>query len=226
MVRPSGNTDKKLIQAAIALFPETGFTNLKVRDVAKKAGVNLGMFHYHFKNKEEFIRHILIDVYEQFFNTFQLETSTSDDPELRLRNAIRIMGKFFRENRKMIIPLINDVLFGNKEIQQFLAVNMQRHMKILLKIIKDCQKQGVIGNYPLDIILPFILGVQVAPSMIADLLEKTKISLPMELAKIIIAPKLISTKAVETRLDLALKALRPEPMDGHRKKVIPRRRKK
>ena len=210
MVRPSGNTDKKLVQAAIDLFPETGFTNLKIREVAKKANVNLGMFHYHFKSKEEFIRQIMQDIYERFFETFQFETSSAADPEMRLRNATRAMAKFVRGNRKMIIPLVNDMLLGNKEVQQFLIKNMQRHMKILLKIIKDCQREGIIEKTSLAIVLPFLLGGQIAPSIVANLLEKTKISLPMELAKAIIAPKLLSDKAVEQRLDLAMKALRPE----------------
>ncbi|MBC7946203.1 MAG: TetR/AcrR family transcriptional regulator, partial [Burkholderiales bacterium] len=49
MPRPSQNTDRRLIKAARKLLPETGCSGLNLRQVAVKAGVNLGMFHYHFK---------------------------------------------------------------------------------------------------------------------------------------------------------------------------------
>ena len=55
MSRPSKNTDRLLIEAAKELIPEAGFKGLKIREVARKAGVNLGMFNYHFKTKEKFL---------------------------------------------------------------------------------------------------------------------------------------------------------------------------
>ena len=210
MTRPTGNADKKLIKAALEIFPETGFTNLTIRDVVKRAGVNLGMFHYHFKSKKEFIRFILQDIYEQFFETFKIETAVIHDPETRLRNAVKAMSRFVRKHRKVVIPLVNDILLGHQEVQTFLAKNIHRHVKILLQIIKDCQKKKIIAKLPFAIILPFLLGTQIAPHIIANLLEKTKVPIPVELAKVLIIPVLISDKLMETRLDLAMKALRPE----------------
>jgi AcrR family transcriptional regulator len=35
----------------MALLPQTGCAGLSVRKVAERAGINLGMFHYHFKSR-------------------------------------------------------------------------------------------------------------------------------------------------------------------------------
>ena len=50
MARPSQNVDQRLLEAGLALLPQTGCAGLSVRRLADHAGVNLGMFHYHFKN--------------------------------------------------------------------------------------------------------------------------------------------------------------------------------
>ena len=47
--RPSRNLDRALLAAGRELLPERGCAGLSVREVADAAGVNLGMFHYHFK---------------------------------------------------------------------------------------------------------------------------------------------------------------------------------
>lgn len=218
MARPAGNADEKLIKAAFELFPHTGFTHLKVREVAKKAGVNLGMFHYHFKNKEAFVERMMQDIYEQFFEKFQLETSISDDPETRLRNAIKSMSRFIRENRKYAFAFINDILVGNPTVQLFLTKNFNRHLKIFMKIIKECQKKRVIKKISLPVLLPFIMGSQIAPNFVAYLFETTKVPLPMELSKAVIVPKLLSEKAVEERLNLAINALRADNDNQRRKR--------
>ncbi|MBN1226445.1 MAG: TetR/AcrR family transcriptional regulator, partial [Deltaproteobacteria bacterium] len=49
MPRPSKNTDKRLIQAALKMLPKTGCSGLSLRSVARIADVNPGMFYYHFK---------------------------------------------------------------------------------------------------------------------------------------------------------------------------------
>ena len=59
MSRPSRNVDALLLRAGRELYPETGAAGLSIRKVAERAGVNLGMFHYHFRTKEAFVRQLL-----------------------------------------------------------------------------------------------------------------------------------------------------------------------
>ena len=59
MTRPSRNQDQLLIQAAKRLLPEMGISGMSLQRIADECGVNLGMFHYHFKTKDAFIRKVL-----------------------------------------------------------------------------------------------------------------------------------------------------------------------
>jgi AcrR family transcriptional regulator len=70
MPRPSQNLDLALLQAGHALFPDAGCARLSVRAVAAAAGVNVGMFHYHFRSKDDFLRALLAQVYEDVFRAW------------------------------------------------------------------------------------------------------------------------------------------------------------
>ncbi len=59
MVRPSQNIDQLLLDAGLALLPGTGCAGFSVRKLTQLAGVNLGMFHYHFGSKQGLYREVL-----------------------------------------------------------------------------------------------------------------------------------------------------------------------
>ncbi len=47
------DTKRKIIQAALEIFPELGFENTSMRLIAEKCGITKPAVYYYFKNKEE-----------------------------------------------------------------------------------------------------------------------------------------------------------------------------
>jgi AcrR family transcriptional regulator len=99
MTRPSAHLDRKLVSAARAMLPETGFSGLAVRAVARRAGVNVGMFHYHFKTKEIFLRRVLQECYEDFLQNFREAAQAPGSSRARLRRVLVSFARFARDNR-------------------------------------------------------------------------------------------------------------------------------
>src|SRR5689334_22980429 len=99
MARPSRSLDRKLLAAARAMPPRTGFSGLSVRDVSRRAGVNVGMFHYHFKTEIACQRRLRQETYEYFFVNFREAADGPGDPRERLRLVLIAFGKFGRDNR-------------------------------------------------------------------------------------------------------------------------------
>jgi len=56
---------EQLLKTGIDLFSRKSYHATGLREITKKAGVPIGSFHYHFKNKEEFA----LEVLDYFFNT-------------------------------------------------------------------------------------------------------------------------------------------------------------
>ena len=105
MPRPSRNLDKALLAAGRELFPDRGCAGMSIREVAEAAGVNLGMFHYHFKSREAFLRALMQQGYETMFATLSLELARPSDTVSTLRYALRAIARFVRDNRRFLAAL-------------------------------------------------------------------------------------------------------------------------
>ncbi len=205
MSRPSRNTDLLLTEEARKILPKTGFTGLNLREVASKAGVNLGMFHYHFKTKREFTRRVLETIYEEFFLDLSIEASRGEAPLENLRSALNSMGRFSRNNRALILSLIGDVLNGDREVVRFVKINFGRHFGVLSKIIRECQKTGALEKEPLPLVITHLLGAVGVPHLIFELLERSSARKPFGLALSVVRSAVLSDAAIAKRVERALK---------------------
>jgi AcrR family transcriptional regulator len=59
---------EKILKAALNLFTERGFHNTPTSLIAKEAGVATGTLFHHFKNKEELINRLYLDLKKQKMN--------------------------------------------------------------------------------------------------------------------------------------------------------------
>lgn len=55
-----------LVEAAYYLIAEGGFENLRTREVAARAGVNIATLHYYFSTKEDLIRAVVDRIHGEF----------------------------------------------------------------------------------------------------------------------------------------------------------------
>jgi len=172
MSRPSKNVDKKLIQAGKELVTESGLASLKVRKIAARAGVNPGMFNYHFGTREKYIERLISEVYEEFFSNFKMESETSGNSLDRLRKIMLNAAFFIRDNRTLIEPFIEEIMTGNKKLFDFARKNMTKHVNVILALLSECRKDGYIVKAPVLASLPIIIGAVALPNIIVRILEK------------------------------------------------------
>jgi len=212
MSRPAGDADKRLIRAAMEMIPQGGLAGLSIRRVASRAGVNLGMYHYHFKKKGEFHRQILDSIYETFFTqlTRALDQAGGTSPREKLKRTVMAAAGFIRENRALLFGLARDLLAENPEVIRFARVNFPRHVVLLIKLIKDCQKAGDIRPMPMVHVLPFLFASVIGPVLAMGFIGKILPAGLKEIPLVGIRAVLAADARLEERLEMALKALAPE----------------
>jgi AcrR family transcriptional regulator len=207
MPRPSRNVDRLLLRAGRELFPETGVAQLSVRKVALRAGVNPGMFHYHFGNKDLFVRQLLQELYDEMFANLELAASARL-PADALRAALNVLGRFAHDNAKLLRRLIADALSGNPLAREFLRTNMPRHVSVLLGLVVGGQRSGVLRAMAPPHALAFLAGSVAAPILISGMLADHDL-VPGVTAGL---PALIGTDAaIAERVDCALAGLAKRP---------------
>ena len=205
MPRPSRNLDRALLAAGRSLLPHRGCAGLTVREVADLAGVNLGMFHYHFRTRDAFLRELLDSMYEDMFSQLTVTRDEAWGPLENLRAALRFLGRFLRTNRPILGRVLADALCGEPIAVEFLRKNAPRHLGHLRALIELGQKEGLIAPMPVAQALGFCAGGLAMPIIFGGAMAESG-GLPARAANKL-AGELLSDKAIDARIELALAAI-------------------
>ena len=81
----------KLLEAAGEVFAEAGFRNATVREICRRAGVNIAAVNYHFGDKEQLYAEVLHDSQQKAFEKYPplLDVAADAPPEDRLHAFVR-----------------------------------------------------------------------------------------------------------------------------------------
>jgi len=208
MPRPSRNLDRALLDAGRELFPQRGCAGLSVREVAEAAGVNLGMFHYHFKTREAFLRALLQGVYEEMYARLEVAAASpvaSDDPVEHLREALRSLGRFARAHRALLARLLADALSRDGIAIAFIRANFPRHVGMVHGLMARVQAAGRLKDLPLPQAMALCAGSVVAPIVFGGAALDTG-AIPATQARGL-ERLLLGEDAIDQRIDTVLEAI-------------------
>lgn len=170
MGRKSQDLDKKLILIGQSLIQEVGVSKVSLREVARLADVNLGMLSYHFKGKDDFIIRCLENLYAPFITELEsinLEEVKEHDFELLLFK----LGKFSRDNRKIILLLLKDMLSSDEIVKDFVSKRFTQHFRLTMKALRSYIDVQDENNLKVDTALKMIIALVGGPSLIAGFQE-------------------------------------------------------
>jgi AcrR family transcriptional regulator len=214
MPRPSRNIDQSLLRSGRALFAELGCTGLSVRAVAEHAGVNVGMFHYHFASKDEFLRSLLQGIYDEMFGRLSGAATQAGAPLERLRQVLMLFAGFVRDHGAVVGRIWSDAGAGVPVAREFVQANAPRHVGLLLGLLDDAERAGALQPMPPLLRTSFLLGAVLAPLLVVPRVVAWDAA-PAQIARHA-KDQVLSDAAIGARIDLALAALRAAPQERPR----------
>ena len=206
MSRPSGNADRLMIEAGKKIAREEGCSFLRIREIVDRAHVNLGMFHYHFKNRKNFVRVLLSEVYGEFFSELTKVTHREAESIDQLRESLILMGVFLHRNRKIAMALLRDLLNGDPDVLKYNRKRMPPHAEFIKELMLNCQREGSLPKISPHQIMPLFLGAIVQPVFIAEIMEKMEKSDHQK--PFFDFNQIMSKRAIAQRVDILLGGMR------------------
>ena len=206
MARPSQGIDQALLRSGRELFAASGCDGLSLRALAEHAGVNLGMFHYHFKTKDNFLRVLLQQLYEEVFARIGVEAAHEGPALVRLRNALLALALFVREHRPLVARVWSDAAQGQPVARDFVRANAPRHLGLLLGLLAQAESEGALRAMSPVQRLVFVMGAVAAPMFIAPVVADIAVGPPLSEDQL--TTQVMSDAAIAARVDMALDALR------------------
>ena len=207
MPRPKGNAQERLLKAGAELLENGGLAALSVRGAARKAGVNLGLFHYHFKSRDQFAARVLQEGYERFFGALSMESFGKAPPLERLRAALLVLGRFGRDHRRLFMALHLDAMRGEAVALDFARANIPRHVGVLSCLVEECRRARAIKPLPVPVVIPFLIGGVNIEFMAYTMMEKGGAKRPFGMPLARLGEMWMSDAAIAQRVDLLLAGL-------------------
>ncbi len=205
MARPSKNIDQLLLNSGRTLYPLHGCAGLSVRQLCEHAGVNVGMFHYHFQSKDNFLSALLQQQYEEVFAQLQAQASQPASALQRLRLALNRLAQWLREHGDWVSRIWTDAGSGEPVALAFLQRNAPRHMQLLMALAQEAAQAGELATQPPLQRLGFLMGSVLAPMVLLPGALRMGVLPPMLAAGV--QDDVLSDAAIALRVDRALAAL-------------------
>ena len=209
MARPSQQIDQALLASGRALFPGAGSAGLSIRALAAHAGVNQAMFHYHFATKDDFLRTLLQQMYEEMFATLTLRVNAEGTAVERLRGALLAIARFARDHRRVLARVWMDAVADEAVAREFFSRNAPRHLGLLFGLLQQAHADGALHELPPLQRFAFTMGAVLMPIVFVSGLVEAIASPALPIA--LFETQVMSDAAIEQRVDLALSALLVAP---------------
>lgn len=205
MPRPSRHLDRALLAAGRELLPRYGCSGLTIRQVAEAADVNIGMFHYHFRTREVFLREVMQGAYEEMFSQLTSGVASHASFTAALRSSLRVMGRFLLANRALVGRIVADALGAEVVARDFLRDNLPRHVRVIMGLVEAGQAAGELRPMDSTQAFAFCAGALAMPVLAGGALADSGALNPGFARKL--RKALLTDAALEERIELALSAL-------------------
>ena len=218
MARPSSHVDEKLLAAARDLLPTTGCHKLSLRQVAAHAGVNLGMFHYHFGTKDAFLETLISRTYDEILARLEHASQPDASPLENLRTAMNTLGRWARDHRQLLMRLAADAMAGEQVVINGFVKNQPRIIGTMIPRMMAAQAAGQLPALALPQLIGFIAGSITMPFVVGTVMSKFDL-VPAPLLEGL-ENAVFSDEAISQRVNMALAGLQsalPQSPDPNRK---------
>lgn len=150
----------QIFQVAEELFAEKGFDGTSIREIAKKANINIAMVSYYFGSKEKLLESLI------FFRTsdlkMQLENLFSENlhPMEKVEKLIELYINRLNKN-KCMYKILHFEFSSKKRVMDFKVFTDMKKQNLLslTRIINEGQEKGVFSkNVNIALLPPTIMG--------------------------------------------------------------------
>jgi len=93
---------QEMLAAALELFPEKGYHNVSMHEIAEKAEFAIGTLYKFFRNKEDLYKSLIVEQAERFHKALTKAIEEADNEIQKLRNYVKAKREVFAANISVI----------------------------------------------------------------------------------------------------------------------------
>lgn len=145
---PRLGTRERILAAALEVFAERGFEGATTRDIAARAGSNLGLIQYHFSGKERLWREAIGQMFGELDAALsQVVPAELERPE-QLAGIIRVSVHFVARNPHFVRFMNDECKRDSPRMRWLVDHHGRRLYDKAVAILEHAMRRGLIPELP------------------------------------------------------------------------------
>lgn len=139
--RPRRQNERRILEAAEAVFAEAGFGGASMQAIADRAGLPKANLHYYFGTKEQLYRRLLSDILDSWVDTFEhIRPDRAPAEALAAYLADKMRWSWERPLASRVFA--NEILHGAPQIEGYLRTKLRRRVEEKAKVMRAWAAEG------------------------------------------------------------------------------------
>ena len=158
-------TKEKVVDAAVSLFNTKGYHGTSVREIAKKAGVNVALISYYFKGKQGLLEHLMSSFFEGYIEKLEqacLKIHTLTVRECML-NAIVDLLSYQHEHNRLARIVHRETTIDTVLIREIMTIYLRKENYYWQKLLEYGFKKGEFKRRAIDLAVMQLKGMITMP---------------------------------------------------------------
>jgi AcrR family transcriptional regulator len=168
---------EQIIDAAMRVFAQKGFTRATNRDVAREAGITAGLIYYYFESKEALLKTLLEERSPLQLTTQVTPEMLQQPPEVFFFMLVgRVLAIVEGEQFVAMLRVLLPEVLHNPEIAPFLSSFLQRVLGFLGNYLRAQIARGTLRpDINLDVVSQMLMGTLITFVMRRQIIRDTHV---------------------------------------------------
>ncbi|MBN2418761.1 MAG: TetR/AcrR family transcriptional regulator [Deltaproteobacteria bacterium] len=134
---------RQILEAAMAVFAEEGYSGARVDEIARRAGLNKAMIYYRIGDKKTLYTELIHNLFGDIGNNIRGNIPADADPEEKLKLYIRGLTGTIAEHPYLPGIMMRELAAGGGNISEEVAKDFAGILAVPGKIISEGISKGV-----------------------------------------------------------------------------------
>jgi len=136
---------QRLLETAIKLFAEKGFSGTSLDEIVNAAAINKRMIYHYFGNKEKLYQNVLLAEYSKL-EILEIKTLNMDDPiEIVVGDIVATYFSFLQSNPEFVQLILWENLNRGRSLDTMqVQLSKSPMMEFLIKVVHEGKENGTI----------------------------------------------------------------------------------
>ncbi|MBO1625282.1 TetR/AcrR family transcriptional regulator [Bacillus cereus] len=175
-------TKQKVIDAAISLFYTKGYDGTSVRDIAKRANVNVANISYYFAGKKGLLEQLITDFLEGYIGVIERAFEQREYLPAKevLNQIVRGILRYQFEHRELTRFFYRELSLDTTLIREVMTVYFSKERYYIEQIIKQGQMQQEFQKVSFTMFMTQLKGMINMPYLYPQYITEVLHSFPSE----------------------------------------------